>query len=120
MEFSIDYYKANNGRLYAKEFLDELEQENEELWKQAVGLIRGLKNRKFHEMPYSRPLANGLFEIRPRAGKHICRINYCFGKDQKIILLNGFVKNDKKTQKREIRKARKLMTEYKERSKKHG
>lgn len=120
MEFSIEYYEALNGRLYAKEFLDDLEQKNKELWKQTVGLIRGLKNRKFHEMPYSRPLGSGLFEIRPRAGKHICRVNYCFGRDKKIVLLNGFVKNNKKTQEREIQKARKLMMQCKERSKKHG
>lgn len=120
MEFSIEYYEAINGRQYAKEFLDELEQKYEELWKQTVGLIRGLTNKKFHEMPYSRSLGNGLFEIRPRSGKHICRINYCFGKDKKIVLLNGFVKNDKKTQEREIRTARKLMMEYKGRNKKYG
>lgn len=120
MEFIIEYYETINGRLYAMDFLDDLEQENEELWYITIGLIKSLKNQKFHILPYSRPLGSGLFEIRPRSGKNICRINYCFGKDQKILLLNGFIKNDKKTQQREILKARKLMKEYKERNKKHG
>lgn len=117
MEFTIEYYQAINGKLNAKDFLDDLEQENEKLWELTVGLVKGLKNQKYHVLPYSKSLGGGLFEIRPRLGKHTCRINYCFGKDQKIFLLNGFIKNDKKTQQREIVKARKLMKECKERKK---
>ena len=117
MEFDVEYYEAFNGKQYAREFLDYLESKNEELWTIALALIKNLKYEKYHVLPYSRALRGGLLEIRPRAGKNICRINYCFAGKQKILLLNGFIKNDKKTQEREIAKARKLMQECKERIK---
>jgi len=113
MEFTIVYFTAINGKAYARIFLDELELENEDLWKITLGFIKSLKNKQYHVLPYSKSLGAGLFELRSRSGKHTCRINYCFGKGQKIFLLNGFVKNDKKTQQREIMKARKLMMECK-------
>jgi len=121
MEFDVEYYEALNGKQHVKEFLDELESDNEELWNITLGLIKNLKYEKYHILPYSRALGGGLFEIRPRTGKHTCRINYCFAGNQKIYLLNGFIKKDKKAQEREIKKARKLMQECKEkeRSKKN-
>lgn len=119
MEFVIEYYEALNGKQYVKEFLDELESENGELWNITVGLVKNLKYSKYHILPYSKAIYGGLFEIRPRTGKNTCRINYCFAGKQKIYLLNGFVKKDKKAQEREIKKARKLMQECKERSKKN-
>jgi len=119
MEFDVEYYEALNGKQHVKEFLDELESDNEELWNITLGLIKNLKYEKYHILPYSRALGGGLFEIRPRTGKHTCRINYCFAGKQKIYLLNGFTKKDKKTQEREIKKARKLILECREWSKKN-
>lgn len=113
MEFDVEYYKAQNGRQYAREFLDDLESKNGELWNITVGLIKNLKYSQYHILPYSNPLGGGLFEIKPRTGRQTCRINYCYGGKQKIYLLNGFIKKDKKAQTREIKKARKLIIECK-------
>ena len=88
LEFAIEYYEAINGKQYARNFLDDLEVENEELWSVTLGLIKNLKYQRYHVLPYSKPLGRGLFEIRPRVGKKLCRINYSFGGKQKIYLLN--------------------------------
>lgn len=51
-------------------------------------------------MPYSKPIARNLFELRVR-GKQEIRILYCFYKD-KAYLLNAFIKKTKVTPNREI------------------
>lgn len=42
--------------------------------------------------PYSKPLGDGIFEIRAKQGREITRVLYFFVVGQKIILTNGFVK----------------------------
>jgi len=55
---------------------------------------------------------NGLFEIRIEFGGYIFRI-FCFFDDGKlVILLNGLAKKTRKTPKREIERALRLMDEY--------
>ena len=55
---------------------------------------------------------NGLFEIRIEFGGNIFRIFCCFDKGNLVVLFNAFQKKTQKTPRREIEKARKLMTEY--------
>jgi len=52
------------------------------------------------EMPYSKSLHNGLFELRINGDKKV-RILYCFYKN-KIFLLNSFIKKTGKIPKREM------------------
>lgn len=51
-------------------------------------------------MPYSKPIANNLFELRIR-GKREIRVFYCFYNNQ-IYLLHAFIKKSRKTPYREI------------------
>jgi phage-related protein len=52
--------------------------------------------------PYTKPLHDGLFEIRAKAREGIGRSIYCYQKGQKIIVLHSFVKKDQKTPKRDL------------------
>ncbi len=52
--------------------------------------------------PYTKPLSNGLFEIRAKAKEGIGRSIYCYQKEKKIIILHSFVKKDQKTPKKAI------------------
>jgi phage-related protein len=52
--------------------------------------------------PYTKPLNNGLFEVRAKAKEGIGRSIYCYQKGQVIIILHSFVKKDQKTPKREL------------------
>lgn len=60
-------------------------------------------------MPYSKPIARNLFELRTR-GKQEIRILYCFHNNQ-IYLLHVFIKKTKKTPNREIDIAQKRITQ---------
>ena len=52
--------------------------------------------------PYTKPLNNGLFEVRAKAKEGIGRSVYCYQKGQKIVILHSFVKKDQKTPKRDL------------------
>ena len=52
--------------------------------------------------PYTKPLNNGLFEIRAKAQEGIGRSIYCYQKGQKIIILHTFVKKSQKTPKKDL------------------
>ena len=49
--------------------------------------------------PYSKPLENGIFELRTKHGSDINRVFYFFIIGQKIILTNGIIKKTAKTPK---------------------
>jgi len=52
--------------------------------------------------PYTKPLKDGLFEVRAKAKEGIGRSIYCYQKGNKIIILHSFVKKDQKTPKRAL------------------
>lgn len=52
--------------------------------------------------PYTKPLDNGLFEVRAKAQDGIGRSIYCYQKGQIIIILHSFVKKSQKTPKKEL------------------
>lgn len=70
-----------------------------------------LKGNDLRE-PYSKPLSDGIFEVRAIQGDQITRVLYFFVIGKKIILTNGFVKKTQKTPTREIELAKKYRTDY--------
>lgn len=62
-------------------------------------------------MPHSRPMGDGLFELRPRGREGIGRAFYCFIVGQRIVILHAFVKKTQDTPDNELRLARKRMKE---------
>jgi len=61
--------------------------------------------------PYTKPLGEGLFEVRAKAKEGIDRSIYCYQKGKKIIILHYFVKKDQKTPKRDLQIALKRKKE---------
>ena len=59
--------------------------------------------------PFSKPIGDGIFELRIKFSSDITRIFYFFVVDNKIILTNGFVKKTPKTPKAEIELAKKYL-----------
>jgi phage-related protein len=64
-------------------------------------------------MPYTRPMGNGLFEIRAKGKEGIGRSLFCTVKGQKVIILHSSVKKSQKTPQRELKTAVKRMKEVK-------
>lgn len=62
--------------------------------------------------PYSKPLDDGIFEIRTKFGSDITRVLYFFVVGKKVILTNGFIKKLQKTLQAEIELAKKYRAEY--------
>ncbi|MFW6245904.1 MAG: type II toxin-antitoxin system RelE/ParE family toxin [Tangfeifania sp.] len=60
---------------------------------------------------------NGLYEIRIKLGSNIFRIFCFFDHGDLVILANGYQKKTKKTPKKEIERALKIMEEYKNENK---
>lgn len=65
--------------------------------------------------PYSKPLGDGIFEIRAKQSSNITRVLYFFYVGKHIILTNGFIKKTQKTPSDEITLAKKYRTDYLER-----
>ena len=63
------------------------------------------------KMPHSRPLGDGLFELRPRGLEGIGRAVYCFLVAQRVMVLHAFVKKTRATPKSDLAIARRRMKE---------
>ena len=62
-------------------------------------------------MPHTRPLEDGLFELRIKSKEGIARAIYCARSEKRIVMLHVFVKKTQKTPKRELRIAMRRMKE---------
>ena len=65
--------------------------------------------------PFSKPLGDGIFEIRAKQGSNISRVLYFFVIGRKIILTNGFVKKTVKTPLGEIVRAKRYRADFQRR-----
>jgi len=61
-------------------------------------------------MPHSRPLGDGLYELRIRGNQEV-RVFYVFAVEKNIYLLHGFQKNSQTTPTQELKIARKRQKE---------
>ena len=62
-------------------------------------------------MPHTRPMGDGLFELRLKAAEGIARVFFCTVIGRQIVVLHQFVKKSEKTPKRELNIARNRMRE---------
>ena len=62
--------------------------------------------------PYSKPLDDGIFELRAQVGTDISRVLYFFYFGGNVILTHGFIKKTQKTPASEIERAKKYRKEY--------
>lgn len=65
--------------------------------------------------PYSKPLGDGIFEVRAKQGSDITRVLYFFVVGRKVILTNGFVKKTQRTPPAEIERAKRYRADYQSR-----
>ncbi len=66
------------------------------------------------KMPHSRPLGDGLFELRPRGSEGIGRALFCFMVGQRVVVLHAFVKKSQTTPQSDLAVARKRMKEVRD------
>jgi phage-related protein len=64
-------------------------------------------------MPHTRPMSDGLFELRVKGKEGIARVFYCTLVGKRIVMLHGFIKKSRKTPSKELKIARQRMLEVK-------
>jgi len=62
-------------------------------------------------LPHSRPLGEGLFELRPRGRSGIGRAFYCFVVARRVVVVHAFIKKSQQTPDKELKLARKRARE---------
>lgn len=110
MRFEAELYETASGDCPVKEFLDEAETKMRAKTMQMIALLE-TKGNELRE-PYSKPLSDGIFELRVKIGSDISRVLYFFVAGNKIVLTNGFIKKTQKTPRAEIDRAKRYRADY--------
>lgn len=113
-KFTVIFYEDENGEKPVEEFLLSLDKK---MRAKILGIL-GILEEKGNTLrePYSKPLGDGIFEVRCKIGTDLTRVLYFFYYEGHIILTNGFVKKTQKTPKQVIQLAKTRRTDYIERS----
>ncbi len=109
----FDVYE-NGDEIPVKEFLDSLDDKMRAKFLMEIKLLEE-KGNQLRE-PYSKPLGDGIFELRAKVGTDISRVLYFFYYQGRIILTHGFIKKAQKTPPSEIEKAKKYRKDFIERN----
>ena len=104
------FYDKPDGTEPVKDFLLSLDKKMRAKMLREIVLLE--ENGPALREPYSKPLGDGIFELRAKVGSDITRVLYFFFVGQKIILTNGFVKKTDKTPPGEKDKATQYRKDY--------
>lgn len=111
--YEIVFYDTEDGKCPMQEFLDSLEPKLLAKTLRTIDLLE--VNGTLLREPYSKPLNDGLFELRTKQGSDITRVLYFFVVGKKAVLTNGFVKKSQKTPKSVLELAKKYKIDYERR-----
>lgn len=114
---SVSFYARENGTEPAREFLLSLDKKMRARVFRTIALLE--RNGSELREPYSRPLGDGIFELRCQSGTDRARILYFFFHGGNAILTNGFVKKTQKTPRNEYERARRYRDAYLVREERH-
>lgn len=112
-KFKAEFYE-NGDDIPVKDFLDSLDVKMRTKFLMEIKLLEE-KGNELRET-YSKPLEDGIFELRAKVGTDISRVLYFFYYQGRIILTNGFVKKTQKTPSSEIEKAKRYREDFLERN----
>lgn len=116
-EFEIIFYEKADGTRPAQDFLDSLDVK---MRAKMVRTIVMLKDNGYElREPYSKPLSEGILELRAKVGSDISRVLYFFVTGRTVVLTNGFIKKAQKTPKDEIERAKRYRADYLSREEKN-
>ncbi|MBI3934120.1 MAG: type II toxin-antitoxin system RelE/ParE family toxin [Acidobacteria bacterium] len=88
MDFSIEFYVSSTGRCPVREFLDDLKKSDPGDFAAVMAGLAKLRNRQYHRPPLSKPIGDGLLELR-HVGKLNTRVLYFFVKGRRIVAAHG-------------------------------
>jgi phage-related protein len=88
MDFTVEFYVSAAGRCPVREFLDELKASDPGDFAAVMAGLAKLRNSQYHRPPLSKPVGDGLFELR-HVGKLNTRVLYFFLKGRRIVTVHG-------------------------------
>lgn len=114
--YNIEIYIAPNGKSEIKEYINNLnikkDKDSKIKYNKIIAYIRMLKINGLNlGEPYIKHIENEIWELRPLRD----RILFASWSNNKFILLSVFMKQTKKTPRREIEKAKEFLNDYKRR-----
>lgn len=110
MQFEVVFFEKADGSCPAEEFLLSLDVKMRAKFYRLLELLEEYGNEL--REPYSKPLSDGIFELRAKQETNIARVLYFFIVGRKIVVTNGFIKKTQKTPPGEIKLAIKYREEY--------
>lgn len=110
MYYDVEYYEKADGSRPAEDFILSQDAKMQAKIFATLELLE-IKGPGLRE-PFSKPLGDGIFEVRAKQGSDISRVLYFFVVGRKVILTNGFIKKTQKTPSREIDRARRYRADY--------
>ena len=119
--YAIEFFEDENGRKPVRDYIRELAAKNDKDSRIKLNKIRDyIKVLREHGAtmgePYMKKLDGDIWELRPLND----RILFAAWTGKSFLLISHFVKKTMKTPPREIKKAKRLLKEYTERSKDNG
>ena len=111
-DFKFDFAKLNSS-IPMIDFLETLSIKERALIYKNIQKLVEYKNNNFNlSDKFTKPLRDGIFELKVDLQNKTSRSLYFYEKNQMIIFTNGFVKKSQKTSSKEILKAIKIMEAY--------
>ena len=113
MKFEVVFYEKLDGTKPVADFIKSLPAAMRAKITRSLRLLEdnGTRLRE----PYSKPLRDGIFELRVKFASDISRILYFFFVGNKIIVTNGFVKKADKAPPNEIERAKQYRKDFMDR-----
>lgn len=108
--FKVVFYEGPTGSCPPLDFLDSLDTRMRAKVVSELTVLQEVGNQL--REPYSKPLGNGIYELRCKLGSNIVRLLYFFVAGHVIVVTSGFVKKGRKTPRDEIALAQRRRADY--------
>lgn len=114
-DFELIFYRKSNGDCPVSDFLSSLNKVMRFKLLHQLDLLELYGNHPKGD--FTKPLGEGIFEVRAQNKTDITRILFFFDKNKKIILTNGFVKKTQRLPASELETAKRYRADYLSREK---
>lgn len=106
----IEYYRKENGSCPFEEFVDGLPEKVQYRIMESVDTLA--EGGPLLREPLSKPVGDGLFELRIISGRYASRVLYFFVYGGRAVITNGFLKKSQKTPRTELQRARRYRKDW--------
>ena len=112
--WAVEFYEKDDGEIPVRDFLRSLDKKMRAKAIKEIEILQEMGTAL--REPYSKPIQDGIFELRIKFSGDIARVFYFFIIGNKIVLTNGFIKKTQKTPKQEVGKAQTYKADYERRN----